>query len=276
MVSFAEGVPVPTESKSELVVKVTVVPLSVTPLPVPPPTQLPLTEKQPAVRFTPPDKVLVAVDDERIDPPVKVMPPPDDRPPAEMPEVKVDVAPEVFMIEPPVMEMPLEEKRPEVVTPPIKLEVAEVAVDSNVPEVLILLVESMVMSLGTESSVTPDIVPEMVGALRVIFGGREVMRLVLDTIFCKPLLVISCCFLKASRAASNREISDDDSCGVCGTICVTGICRSIKCFSMITTSFGFSSFAVIIGNCGVNLETPAFGSCGFRGALTGLFLKKKE
>lgn len=100
-------VEVATAMASEAVVKVIKVPLSVQPAADPPPpspdTQVPAMEKHPEVKFIPLANVEVAIEVERIDPPVKVMPSVDFIPPAE--------------------------------TPPTKVEVAEVAVMDNVPEV---------------------------------------------------------------------------------------------------------------------------------------------
>ncbi len=100
-------VEVATAMASEAVVKVIKVPLSVQPAadppPPPPDTQVPATEKQPDVKLIPLASVEVAIEVERIDPPVKVMP-------------SVDLSPEAE-------------------TPPTKVEVAEVAVIDNVPEV---------------------------------------------------------------------------------------------------------------------------------------------
>lgn len=129
----ATGVVVPTANISEAVVNCTKTPVSENPPAAPPPpvTQVPAIEKQPAVKLIPFPNVEVAPDVERIDPPVKVMPSDDLSPDAE--------------------------------TPPTNVEVAEVAVTDNVPEVAMDFEESMVMSLGIESSVNPEMVPEKVG-----------------------------------------------------------------------------------------------------------------
>ena len=95
-------VEVATAMASEAVVKVIKVPLSVQPAadppPPPPDTQVPATEKHPDVKLMPLASVDVAIEVERIDPPVKVMPSVDLIPDAETPPTKVDVA-EVAVID---------------------------------------------------------------------------------------------------------------------------------------------------------------------------------
>jgi hypothetical protein len=87
----------------------------------------------------PPSKVEVAVEVLRKDPPVRVMPAEDERPPVEMPPVNDDVAddpatemmPEIVAF--PVMPMPLVERSPAEENPPRKVEVAFARDESTAP-----------------------------------------------------------------------------------------------------------------------------------------------
>ena len=117
------------------------------------------------------------------DPPLIVMPEVAVRLGTINPPRSVEVAMEVPWIEPPVKVMPFEEENPPEEMPPVKVEVAEVAVEEKRPVVFISLEELMVMSSGMDSSLRPEMVPEMVGLLMIIFGGRELMRLVALIIF---------------------------------------------------------------------------------------------
>ena len=129
------------------------------------------------------EKVEVAVVVTSSDPPLIVMPEVAVRLGTINPPRSVEVAMEVPWIEPPVKVMPFEEENPPEEMPPVKVEVAEVAVEEKRPVVFISLEELMVMSSGMESSFRPEMAPVIVGLLTIIFGGRELMRLVALIIF---------------------------------------------------------------------------------------------